>query len=180
MLSGKLGLHQLIKNAGSLGEFDIDTDNSVRFYVKDAGAGNTITVSGRLAESSDFSIIDTVVGNGYKDIDVSNWDFLKIDITVYQTNEDFIEVTASGFVTRPLNSSAIQQVEVTNSIDIASLPIINKFAPPKDADYIATSYTLTSDVYFYKQGGSGGTLLKTITIIYTDSSKEKIQSVEVV
>lgn len=46
-------------------------------------------------------------------------------------------------------------------------------------DYIAATYpTATSEVYTYKTGGSGGTTVATITVTYSDSTKEQVTSVE--
>lgn len=45
-------------------------------------------------------------------------------------------------------------------------------------DYIGASYpTSTSEVFTYKIGGSGGTTQATITVVYTDATKEFISSV---
>lgn len=46
-------------------------------------------------------------------------------------------------------------------------------------DYIEATYpTTSSEVYTYKNGGSGGTTVATITITYTDSTKGTLSSVE--
>lgn len=51
------------------------------------------------------------------------------------------------------------------------------FAIP-DYDYIGASYpTATQEVYSYKRGGSGGTLLATVTVDYTDSTKQFFSAV---
>lgn len=45
-------------------------------------------------------------------------------------------------------------------------------------DYIAATYpTSSSEVYTYKTGGSGGTTVATITVVYTDSTKAVLTSV---
>ena len=45
-------------------------------------------------------------------------------------------------------------------------------------DYLSASYpTSNSEVYTYKNGGSGGTTVATITVNYTDDSKKNISSV---
>lgn len=45
-------------------------------------------------------------------------------------------------------------------------------------DYIGITYpTSTSEVYTYKTGGSGGTIVLTVTVVYTDTSKENLSSV---
>ncbi len=45
-------------------------------------------------------------------------------------------------------------------------------------DYISASYpTTSSEVYVFKTGGSGGTTIATITIVYTDTTKNEISTV---
>lgn len=45
-------------------------------------------------------------------------------------------------------------------------------------DYIAASYpNATTEVYTYKFGGSGGSLVGTVTVVYQDSTKNLITSV---
>lgn len=45
-------------------------------------------------------------------------------------------------------------------------------------DYIGAAYPdTTTETYTYKNGGSGGTTVATITVIYTDTTKEFISSV---
>lgn len=48
-------------------------------------------------------------------------------------------------------------------------------------DYIGVTYpTSSSEAYAFKYGGSGGTLVKTITVVYTDDTKENLSSVTAV
>jgi len=45
-------------------------------------------------------------------------------------------------------------------------------------DYIAVTYPDTvTELYTYKTGGSGGTTVDTITVVYTDTTKEDLLSV---
>ena len=44
-------------------------------------------------------------------------------------------------------------------------------------DYVSLSQTSTVDTYSFKSGGAGGTLVATITITYTDSTKATISTV---
>lgn len=47
-----------------------------------------------------------------------------------------------------------------------------------DFDYIDGQQTSTSiDTYVFKDGGSGGTTVQTITITYTDDTKENIDTI---
>jgi hypothetical protein len=46
-------------------------------------------------------------------------------------------------------------------------------------DYVSAAYpNATTEVYTYKSGGSSGTTVATLTVIYTDSSKDNLSSVE--
>lgn len=45
-------------------------------------------------------------------------------------------------------------------------------------DYVSVTYpTTTSEVYTHKTGGSGGATVSTVTVVYTDTTKENISSV---
>lgn len=45
-------------------------------------------------------------------------------------------------------------------------------------DYISATYPIaTTEVYVYKTGGSSGTTVATVTVVYTDSSKTNISTV---
>lgn len=45
-------------------------------------------------------------------------------------------------------------------------------------DYIEATYpTSSSEIYVYKTGGTSGTIISTITIVYTDTTKEFISTI---
>jgi len=44
-------------------------------------------------------------------------------------------------------------------------------------DYVSLAQASTTDTYTFYQGGSGGTLVNTVTITYTDSSKNTLSNV---
>ncbi len=44
-------------------------------------------------------------------------------------------------------------------------------------DYISVAYpNSTTETYTFKLGGSGGTLVATVTLVYTDSTKEDLST----
>lgn len=46
-------------------------------------------------------------------------------------------------------------------------------------DFVSASYpNSVTEVYSFKSGGSGGTLTATVTVVYTDSTKDLINTVE--
>lgn len=44
-------------------------------------------------------------------------------------------------------------------------------------DYVSVVYASTTDTYTFKTGGSGGTLVATVVITYTDSTKALVSIV---
>lgn len=48
---------------------------------------------------------------------------------------------------------------------------------PKKFDYIALTVAALSDTYVYKTGGAGGTTQKTVTVTFTDATKNTISTV---
>jgi hypothetical protein len=48
----------------------------------------------------------------------------------------------------------------------------------EDYDYISAAYPdSTTETYTFKNGGSGGTTVATVTVVYTDATKENLSSV---
>lgn len=74
---------------------------------------------------------------------------------------------------------------LSNSHDEATQSIVTKSITDLVGsawNHMGASYTSTTDVYTFYSGwnGSSGTLLKTITITYTDSTKGSISTVDAV
>lgn len=49
---------------------------------------------------------------------------------------------------------------------------------PAGYDYLENTPTATTDVFTYKSGGASGSVLGTVTVTYTDSTKCELVSVE--
>lgn len=53
-------------------------------------------------------------------------------------------------------------------------------APPVGTDAITALYpNSTTEIFQYRVGGSSGTILRTVTVVYTDTSKNDLLSLEV-
>lgn len=66
---------------------------------------------------------------------------------------------------------------VVNGEDVQHVFLENSFKIPS-FDYVSASYPSgTQEVYEYKDGGSGGATVGTITINYTDATKANILNV---
>ena len=91
------------------------------------------------------------------------------NVTITNQKTSFDADTNQDIPTRTIESvaSAGKQIQV----------ITSGFCLP-DYDYIGVTYPIaTQEVYIYKTGGSGGTTLATLTVDYTDATKENISSV---
>jgi hypothetical protein len=97
IIPGKLGLQKLVTGTGSFGEFDIDTDGKIKFTTVNAGPNFTIEVKGRIAEQKEFTFIANVVGPIDQVVHVVQWDFLQINVTVYDSTSNHVKLDASGF-----------------------------------------------------------------------------------
>lgn len=53
------------------------------------------------------------------------------------------------------------------------------FAPPQNTDSIVRTVLANVETYEYKVGGISGTLLKTVTVTYTDNTLEELVNVVV-
>lgn len=63
------------------------------------------------------------------------------------------------------------QVNEDNPLPVTGTLVTEKF------DYIGISYPSdTTEVFAYKTGGAGGTLVATVTVVYTNATKERISS----
>ena len=78
-------------------------------------------------------------------------------------------------------SEDIKDLEKQKFLDAGnSLPAVRvlDIGSSVEYDYIGVTYpTTSSEVYTYKTGGSGGTTVQTLTVVYTDSTKAVLTSV---
>jgi hypothetical protein len=143
--SGSFGLKKLVKQQGSLGIFDITNDTQIKMVIANAGASNTVGVYGKIQGQNSFSLIDTLIGNSTKVIDVSYYDFLDIEIITYDSLSNYVDVSGSGFVTS-LKSTASSSasggnVNVANFPEIQNVAVIN--SPQVFTDLTATTPTVS-------------------------------------
>jgi hypothetical protein len=81
-------------------------------------------------------------------------------------------------------SAEIRDREFDKFVDIASKPVVRvtdvagNSMVPSVWDYLKVTYPLgTTEVYTFKTGGSGGTTVSTVTVVYTDSTKANVDTV---
>ncbi len=73
------------------------------------------------------------------------------------------------------SSNTLDRVQINSSGEL--LGTIGKIVK-EDFDFLSVAYPSgTNEVYTYKNGGSGGTVVATVTIVYTDSTKASLSTV---
>jgi hypothetical protein len=162
MSTGKLGIDKLITSTQSLGEFDIDSDGKIAFSTVNAGPTFTIEVKGRKAGQTSFTFIDTVVGSADKTVVVTMWDFLQINITVYDSTSNFVKLIASGSNT---DSEAINSINTPNGSLVATSDL--NFTS-QDNSVTITANINTNTIDFAAVGGGGGTTKYVKTVLLGD------------
>ncbi len=92
---------------------------------------------------------------------------MALPVNLSQRERDkFVEDIAGKVAVRGYDDAVFKQLQVINSLT------------PSAYDSITTSFPNSStEVYVFKSGGVGGTTVSTITVIYTDSTKENLSSV---
>lgn len=162
LIPGKLGIQKLITSTQSLGEFDIDTDGKIKFATVNAGPTFTIEVKGRIAEQKNFTFIATVVGPTDQVIDVVQWDFLQINITIYDSTSNFVKLDASGFNTEAVG---LQTITVPNG-DILT-DVLDLTFTSSNNSVIITGDANTKTIDFQAVGGGGSSTkyIKNVALI---------------
>jgi hypothetical protein len=161
MSTGKLGINKLVTSTQSLGEFDIDSDGKIAFSTVNAGPTFTIEVKGRQAGQNIFTFIDTVIGSADKTVIVTMWDFLQINITVYDSTSNHVQVIASGSNT---DSEAINSINTPNGSLVATSDLT---FTSQDSSVTITADVNTNTIDFAAAGG-GATTKYVKTVLLSD------------
>jgi hypothetical protein len=142
--SGSFGLKKLVKQQGSLGIFDITNDTQIKMVIANAGASNTVGVYGKIQGQNNFALIDTLIGNSTKVIDVSYYDFLDIEIITYDSLSNYVDVSGSGFVTSLKSTASYSasggNVNVENFPEIQNVAVVN--TPSVNTDLLSSTPTI--------------------------------------
>lgn len=93
----KFRLANRITAIGVVGEYEISGESKIRFAVENATGGNTVVVSGKIFDQTAYTTIITLNGNDVDVADVSTYDQIKVEVTVYGSAGDHVQVIASSF-----------------------------------------------------------------------------------
>ena len=160
----QLGIDKLITHTQSLGEFDIDADGKIAFTTQNAGPTFTVEVKGRVAGQHDFTLIDTVVGSTPKTINVLMWDFLQINITVYDSTSNYVHLLAAGSHS---DAAASLNSIVTPAGTLVAVSDLTFTSSDSSVNITGNSATNTIDIT--STGGGGGSTVKYVkTVVLGD------------
>lgn len=93
----KMKTEQTVSAAGSLGVFEVDNENKVRVVIEQAGSSNEIIISAKLRGQSDFVVLKTLIGNSNETVNVSTYEVMKIECSIFDPIAESIKVIASSF-----------------------------------------------------------------------------------
>lgn len=100
----------------------------------------------------------------------------KLKINADGSIDTNVEIDATDGDNIAIHDSAGHELGINTDGSINSRTVNTLITVP--FDYIAASYpTATTEIYTYKTSGSSGTTVGTVTVIYSDSTKNNITSV---
>lgn len=152
--SGKFGIKKLASSAGTLGIFDITSDSDVRIIVENAGPTNIVAVYGKIQGQNSYELIDTVVGSASKLIPVNLFDFLELEVVVYDSTGIYVDIAGSGFIgtsgsggSGPAGLVTVTNFPSTQNVAVTNTPNVNTgLNPLTDAQLRANPVAISGNV----------------------------------
>jgi hypothetical protein len=95
----KMRLNKIVTAIGKIepGSFDISDESKVRIVIEGANAGNTIIARGRIRGQANYVNLKTILGSSNDIINVSTYDEIELECTVYDPTATSIKVIAGSF-----------------------------------------------------------------------------------
>lgn len=156
----KIGIIENITNVILFNNIPVSDESKIRIVIANATGGNTIIVRGRINGQLDYDTLSTIVGNNKSVINISTYDELQLECTVYGSSSDHVQVVVSSF--NPAGGST--------TIDApAGLPVDSDefIFTSSDSSISITSDPLTNTINF-TQGGAAD--LSKYTAMFNNTS----------
>lgn len=134
-------------------------------------------------EEKSFSIDLSKIESGFESLfllvdllgEVKRFDRLKVELPDKQIEKmaKSITIASSSNTSHTRNSAgAIINPATEETLSAVAGLVTNSY------DYISVAYPgVETEVYTYKDGGAGGTTVATVTVVYTDSTKQNLSTV---
>lgn len=160
---------------GELNGLPCFAETVLRLEIVGVGPLNQIDIEGKLRNSNNWYTITTATGAILGTVDISTYDYIRYNVTIA---DGVGKLYASGFLfTSPANtpagsSTSANQVITNNYLASINNKIEGTLIGPVVYDDIQINYTNpTTETYSYF---SVGTLMSTVVITYSDSTKKNI------
>jgi hypothetical protein len=159
-MSNKFGIDVYVKSAGVISpEIDITDDTKIVLVSTNANAGNTIILYGRISGNPSWTVAGTLTGSGQIESDVSLFDFVKLECTVYDSVSNYVQLVGSGFrLTAGIPTVTTPSGTLTN---VQNLDLISSDS--------SVDISVSGSQIDLKSAGGGGTFIKYVkTVILGD------------
>ena len=157
----KFSIVQQITAAGILTTANIADETKVRFVISSAGGGNTIVVRARIVGQNDWDTLATIVGNDKSVVNVSTYDEIQVECTVYSSLSNNVKVVASSFN----DAGGSTSIDAPTGGTVTSDTIV---FTSSDDSVVITAYPETGTIDFVAVGGGGGAAKYVKTVVLAD------------
>ena len=153
----KFSIVQQITAATIFPASNIADENKIRFVIEGATGGNTIVVRARIVGQADWDTLATITGSDKSVVNVSTYDELQVECTVYASSTNNVKVIASSFN----EASGSTTIDAPTGGSVSSDEII---FTSSDDSVIITAIPGTNSIDFVAVGG-GGSVSKHVTTV---------------
>lgn len=93
----KIGIIEKITGTLLFQPIPISDESKVRVVIANTNGSNEIVISARINGQDDWDVLSTITGDDKSTIDVSTYDELQIECTIYDSASSFVKVIVSSF-----------------------------------------------------------------------------------
>lgn len=141
----KFSLVQQITAPALFPASNIANENKIRFVIEGATGSNIVVVRARIVGQADWDTVATITGNSKTVVNVSTYDELQVECTVYASSTNNVKVIASSFN----EASGSTTIDAPTGGSVSSDEII---FTSSDDSVIITANPLTNTIDFVSVG----------------------------
>ncbi len=185
----KTAFSEIVTTSGEVTTLIVSDEDKLRIVISNAGVTNTIVVSGRILEQDDWDIIKTITSNCKEVLNISTYDYVKVECTTFDSLNGVVKVIASSFnsaggateIGVPTGDLLVKDTEVISFTSSNSSIIITGDNTLKTVDFVAIVDDNVTDLVTLSGVAAGSTDLGSFTgttIIDGSDNKEALQALE--
>jgi hypothetical protein len=115
--TAKISIREYVKGTGTfINDLNVWENNIFKMLVENAGVTNTIQIFGKMSGETSYTLLDSIVGNNSKNINIELYDYLKLTCSVYDAPTNYLQVTGSAFTTAGLVTDGSIITASTNGV----------------------------------------------------------------